>query len=140
MTLNDWSGTARSNYVRIKDLAALKRALKPFPVRIEKGKEGNNGKFAIFSCSRDGGWPIIFDKKQEQPLEFDPAVLVMPHVKKGEIFIVMEAGHEDRRYISGVAAAYIRHGRKVRHVKISLSDIYRKALEKFKANPSFVEH
>lgn len=130
----NWQGTARSNYVKIKDMEGLKEALKPFPIRLHTAVAGpNEGKVCLLSEeSDDGGWPSYAyssdDDDGEDEIEFDISAVVCPYMEPGEILVIMETGAEKLRYISGYAAAFNHEGNAV---YLFLSDIYAKAADHF---------
>lgn len=124
----NWYGAARSNYVQISDMEGLKASLKPFPISIEE----KGGLFCLLSEDPDsGGWPSSAYLDDDYENEFSFEEHVMPYVKEGEVLIVMEAGHEKMRYITGYAEAYIRKPTGIESVSISLADIYALAKNTF---------
>lgn len=133
----NWYGTARSNYVRIKDkdMDGLKKALEPFPIQIADGYGNNEGKVCFLSNEPDsGGWPSVVysytdeDCQEEVETEFDPASQICPFMDDNQILVMMEAGAEKLRYITGSAQAYNNAGE---FCQVTLFDIYEKAQEYF---------
>jgi hypothetical protein len=125
----NYVGAARTNYVTIENLQELTEVLNPWPLEIVKNSEG---KVAFLSADPDSsGWPYFGVDVSYEEVELDVASVIMPFVKEGEVLLVMEAGHEKLRYISGWASAWIRRGDTVSEVTVSLNDIYQKAAEAF---------
>lgn len=123
--MSQWYGTARSNYVRIKDMAALKEAIKDINITIETDPEG---RVAFFGNDSDsGGWPTVEIDDGYEP--FDPAVSICPHMQEGEVLVCMQAGAEKQRYVTGHALAYSHLGQVC---GVNLDDIYQKAADQFK--------
>jgi hypothetical protein len=118
--MSSWSGTARSNYVGVKDTEAFKAwgATRDLTL-IEK-----DGKFAIISNS-EYGWPSF---SNEDDHEIDISSEFCQHLSDGEIVVMIEAGAEGARYLTGIAEAVHSDGRSVR---VTLDDIYMKAAIEF---------
>ena len=128
----DWYGTARSNYVKIKDMDGLKAAIEPFPISISKGDDENEGKVCFLSDDGDsGGWPGHAYDEDDNEIEFDPAVQICPFMEDDQVLVMMESGAEKLRYITGNAMAFNAKGDSVR---VNLNDIYKKAAETFGAS------
>lgn len=129
--MSNWQGTARSNYVRIKDMTALLLALEGWDIRTESDLEG---RVAFFSLDGDtGGWPCRYNEETEDYDSFDAVEQICPHMAEGEILVMMEAGAEKWRYITGQAIAYNHQGE---YVSVELSDIYARARVRFGGNPT----
>lgn len=125
----NYTGVGRSNYVLVDDIEALRKALEPFSVRIVE----KDGKFAILDDNADeSGWPsVAYDADTAEEIEFSVKNLIMPHVREGEVLIVMEAGFEAQRYVSGWAQAWVRRGKTVQQTHLTLDDIFDKAAAEF---------
>lgn len=126
----DWNGSARTNFVRIKDKQGLIASLEPFgDIHL-----GWHPKFpdsvVCFDGSRSefGGFPSTVWDEEDNEVEFSWAEHVAPFLAEGEVLVFMESGSEKLRYISGHAGAITWDGREV---VIYLGDIYRMAAEKF---------
>lgn len=134
----NWNGAARTNYFICTDKNALARSLEPFDLIISEGASdnaGKAGKVCLLSANEFGGWPragYIYGEKGD--IDFDMDVHVMPYVCEGEVVVVMEAGAEKLRYVSGLAEARIRKGNKVKVCAIHLNDIYDLAARRFGVN------
>ncbi len=129
----NWIGAGRSNYVKIKpkSMKALRASLAPFAVEIVEGAGLNKGAVCFLSTSESGGFESGWDTENDTDIDFDPAVQICPHMVKGQVLVLMEAGAEKLRYITGHAQAYHSDGR---NVTVSLTDIYAKAAEAFGVN------
>lgn len=175
----NFNGTARSNYVRLRDGISIddaRRVINIFGLvelevitQDEKGAEQTL--FGLYSDDPDTGcWPTrlrIDDNINEDDIahlarcleitaddaekmideivaadgdyEFSWEDHIMPMVAEGEVFIVMEAGAEKLRYISGYAEAYCRKGKEVGMTALSLYDIYEKASGAFGVETSAIQ-
>lgn len=129
----NWYGIARSNYVLVKELQSLRRALEPWPISIHK-KHADDSDFDVYVCflsdeQDSGGWPTIcWMDGDDDETEFDPVRLICPHMAEGQVLVMMESGAEKLRYITGHAVAYTHDGREVH---VDLTDIYSKAADAF---------
>jgi hypothetical protein len=114
----------------------LEKALEPFDINISKDGEGE------FICllsgdSSDGAWPSYSEDNEGNELEFSFAEHVVPYMAHGQVLIVMEAGAEKLRYITGYAEAYHSDGRVV---AVSLYDIYALAAKEFGVSRGDISH
>jgi hypothetical protein len=130
----NWYGAARSNYVKIKDLNGLKKALEPFNININEDKGDG---FVCFLCddSSDGAWPSYSEDDEGNELDFNFAEYVVPYMAPDQVLITMESGAEKLRYITGYAEAYHSDGRRV---GLSLYDIYALAEKEFGVSHSYI--
>ena len=127
--MSNFSGVGRSNYVAVDDVEGLEAALSPWPIYLAKDAIGQ---IALIDDDADGcGWPTTGMNDDGEDVELDIAEIVMPFVKEGEVFVLMGAGFEKKRYASGWATAWVRRGDAVEDVWISLADIYAIAATKF---------
>jgi hypothetical protein len=121
----NYYGSARSNYFKVKDLEAFKRALSDVAVGIWDGDVGTptEGLIAVFSQDADGaGWPSFrYDEASDDYVDIDLVNLIAPHLEDGWVCILQEAGAEKLRYLIGHAVAFNNAG-EVRTVNID--DIY----------------
>lgn len=132
--MSNWYGTARSNYILVKDYDAFKEALEPWPIKVYRGDAVTNVVCLVSEEQDSGGWPSMTwgpdpgDPDMETEIEFDPAKLICPHMVEGQVLVMMEAGAEKARYVTGNAVAYNHKGE---HVQVNLVDIYDKAAAAF---------
>lgn len=131
--MSNWYGACRTNYVQVKDIQAVKDAFQPFPIEIH---ESADGLITLLSNDEYGGWPSSTEDADgnETPFDFE---LIVPFLEHGQVLIVMCAGAEKLRYITGDAHAYAWDGR---HAKVSLDDIYDLAEKKFGVSVSMAEY
>ncbi len=130
-----WYGTARSNYILVRDLDAFKAALEPWPVEVHRADGSTNVVCLVSEELDSGGWPSIRYDDEDNDIEFDPAKLICPHMVEGQVLVMMEAGAEKTRYITGVAQAYDHTGE---CVEVNLVDIYQLAAAKFGVDRSSI--
>ncbi|MGF6603254.1 hypothetical protein P3T23_008008 [Paraburkholderia sp. GAS448] len=124
----NWSGIARTNYVLPDNVEELEKVAKRFDLRVIRKDE----RIGFVAETDGGGWPSNFyDAELEDDVEFDVETMLMPHIKEGEVLVLIETGSEKTRYASGYAQAYIRNGDTCRTVSVSLSDIFAKAAVEF---------
>lgn len=125
----NWYGAARSNYVMVKDLLAFREAMAPWPIRVSVADGLTNIACLLSEEPDSGGWPSSrYDAETDTDVDFDFAALVCPHLVEGQVLVVMEAGAEKLRYLTGWAAAYDHTGR---HVGVDLTNIYEAAATAF---------
>lgn len=157
----NWTGAARTNYVRLAHGVTVRNLRQRFAslgiqVGIWDDKKDKAGKQLVAfypDDGDDGGFSSMFmpedtrrnrnllgypskrdDKEQSFPedVDFDWALHVMPFIREDEVQVVMEAGHEKLRYISGHATAYVRRANgEVASVCVSLGQIYALAKQEF---------
>lgn len=123
-------GTARSNYFKVKDANAFKAWVETVP---GLGFWEHEGTFGIYSdCPDSGCWPSArWDDDEDE--YFDLVAELAEHLADGEVAVLMEAGAEKLRYISGWAVAVHSSGE---YVCVSLDDVYKLAVEKFGVRPT----
>lgn len=118
----DWYGTCRSNYFRVKDRNTFAAMVANFEVDLIEDEDGRVG---FISNDYYGSIPVTFSEEDEQVSILD---LIAPHLAENEVCVVMEAGAEKARYITGLAIAIAWTGETT---TIDLSDIYNQAQEAF---------
>ena len=130
----NWYGTSRSNYFAVKDRAtfnawAESRAL----IVMEDGDL-----VGINPGADDGGWPSDYEDEDTGDLvDFDLKAELAPLIQEGQIVVLVEAGAENLRYVTGYAIAFNHTGE---FVEVSLSDIYKLAAAKFGREPTAAEY
>lgn len=125
----NWHGAARSNYVKIKDEAGLRNALRHFDVKIWTNSDGL---FAFGGDSDSGGWPSITTDDDDEEIEFSPIEQICPFMHEDQVLVMMQSGHESQRYVDGRAEAYNSKGE---WVSIALNNIYDLAKKHFGIDP-----
>lgn len=131
----NWYGTARSNYFRVRNPEAFKDWVRSLPELGFWEFDDQPQLFGIYSnCPDSGGWPTwrTGDDGEDEG-EIDIASELAEHLAEGEVAVLIEAGAEKLRYISGQAIA-INHMGEV--IDVTLSDIYGKAFEKWGIHPT----
>lgn len=130
----NYTAAARSNYFRVKNTKAFRRWCKAFDLDIVMPDElGPEPFFAITPASDSGCWPRFHpDTDAETDIHHELAA----HLDPRDIAVLMHAGHEKLRYITGFATAVHADGR---CITISLQDIYSRAREEFGQDLSMTE-
>lgn len=122
----DWWGFSRSNYFRVKDKQAFMAWLS------DTGEvtilHEQNGSIAI-TGENFGGWPT-YRGENCKPCNF--AKELAGFLADGEIAVLIEAGAEKLRYITGVAVAIDNRGQRI---DVDLRAIYDLAQMKFGRRP-----
>ena len=112
----NWYGSARSNYIRVKDREAFLEWAASLPdVEVVDRDE----RFALL-VTGDGSWPSFRCDREDE--EFDLAVEIVGHLAEGEVFIFQEVGAEKLRYLTGWAKAVNSAGETL---EVSIDDIFR---------------
>lgn len=119
----DWSGTSRSNYFRVKSVAEFKAFLSDYEAQFIEDSEGRVG---FYSTTYDGGLPVRWDDQSDDYINLIDHV--HEYLVENQVCVVMEAGAEKARYISGCAIAITWTGERT---SLSLSDIYMQAYHEF---------
>ena len=133
--MSNFQGTARSNYFRVKDEALFRTYINSLPsLKVITDKVGEETLFGFLSnCPDSGTFPSsVYDEEIGDEAEVDLVAGVAAHLLPGEVCVLMEAGSEKARYISGWAEAFDHTGEVV---TVSLNDIYRLAKAKFNVDP-----
>ena len=121
----DWYGTSRSSYFLVKDVEAFKEALAPFEVQVMVHPV--RPEFVMLVGAQEyGDFPSYGVTEDNEEVELDFQKLFSEHLVEGQVAILMEAGAEKLRYITGYACAYTWDGR---FAQVSLSDIYQRVEE-----------
>jgi hypothetical protein len=134
----NYYASARSNYFQVKDPDAFRKWVWSVGGLglWEKGTgEGEVLMFGIYDNGGDAcGWPSwAIDEETGLDVEVDLAGNLAEHLQEGSVAVLMEAGAEKLRYVTGYAFAVNHKGETVH---ISLSDIYALAAEKLGAMPT----
>ena len=123
----DWWGFSRSNYFRVKDRKLFMTWAKEIDdLEILLAKDG----VVAITGQFYGGWPHVRGDDDE---DFDLVAELAQHLADGEIAVLVEAGAEKLRYITGDAIAVNSQGERV---ALSLEHIYELAEKAFGRRPS----
>ncbi len=115
----DWTGTARTNYFRVKDVEKFYKWAEALQLRARTGKDS---RVALFSETPLGGWPnSIYNAQTDDDENFDIFQAVAHHLQEGSVAVFMEIGAEKMCYLTGHAIAVNAQGETA---AIMLSDIY----------------
>ncbi len=126
----DWYGTARSNYFRVKDAEAFKELCLRWGITFSP-KSKDDPELVGFICDTEfGGLPShkyedVPGTDEPKEYDFDDFLKELAALlEDNEVAVMLEAGAEKMRYITGYAIAINSSGNQV---SISLSDIYESA-------------
>ncbi len=131
----NWYGTSRSNYFRIKDEAQFRQWVDTRGISIIQSREDPT-LFAVHpgDSTGDGSWPS-YDMDADAEVDFLNEL--SQHLAKDEVAVLLTAGAEKLRYITGEALAVNYEGKVV---DLSLLDIYQKAARAFRVPLSSITH
>lgn len=125
--MSNYTGKARTNYVDVTDIDALREDLSNI--------------IGLELIEKDGKYGFIFT--HENPGAFyDHDVLEFvewfsPYMEDGEVCIHMEIGSEGTSFLEGTAIAFDNKGREIR---LSLDMIYAMARQEFRTVPTHCEY
>jgi len=118
----NYYSTARSNYFRVKDDPAFEAWCRSLSLKFLKDPDGE---YALFGGEDESGWPSIRpseNEREDEDVDF-PGELAR-HLHDDYVAVLMEAGHEALRYVTGQAIAINSKGETK---TISLDEIYEQA-------------
>jgi hypothetical protein len=128
--VSNWYGTCRSNYFRVKDLTAFRDFIERFEARlIEK-----DGKFGFVSEDDYGGVPHHWPNDEDEPVSILDGIA--EHLAENQVCVIMEAGAEKARYVTGIAIAIAWTGERT---EIDIGDIYKQAQDEFGGDAEITE-
>lgn len=130
----NWYGTSRSNYFKVKDAEAFKAWAEQLGLGVWTSTTRENH-FAIYSESGEG-WPSSYYGEDDNFVEVDIGTIA-EHLAEGEVAVLVEAGAEKLRYVTGWATAIAWDGRRT---SVSIDDIYAKARAEFGVEPGLAEY
>lgn len=149
----NWYGTARSNYFKVKDMAAFNEwvasfdDLKVVTRTLEKdSKEVALGRYQVGEVlvmihpsefSDSGAWPSYRTDAEGEEIDIELTEELVEHLSEGEVAIMMEVGAEKLRYLTGYAQAVAWNGKVI---TLSIDDIYEQALQAFSVQPTRAEY
>lgn len=122
----NWYGTSRSNYFKVKDGAEFRA----WADACNLGLFEEGSLFGIHAGqSEDGSWPgSRWSDDDKDFIEIDIVDELPNFLAEGQVAILMTAGAEKLRYVTGHATAVAWDGR---ITYVNLNDIYQKAADEF---------
>lgn len=133
----NYTAVTRSNYFKVKDEQAFLEWVESVP---DLGHWKNNEGLHAIRSDTDG-WPsfqyIEDEEGYEVELDLELAPELSKHLAEGEVAVLLEAGYEKLRYITGHAVAVAWDGR-IEY--IDLNQIYDRAKEVFGVEPTPAEY
>ena len=123
----NYEGAERTNYVRIREEKLHDVAEYVGMFNIEMHEEDGTYCFLPSAWNDDGCFSQGGEDEDGNELELDWESVARA-MEDGQVLIIMSAGHEKLRYISGWAAAWDWRGN---YTSLSLNGIYERAAEKF---------
>ncbi|KAF7963551.1 hypothetical protein AWV80_08500 [Cupriavidus sp. UYMU48A] len=97
----NWTGTARTNLVAADNIEALETMAADHQLMVIRDSDGRIG---FIARTENGDWPTTaYREDLDEHVELCVETVIMPHIKEGEVLIIMEAGSERDRYVSGRA-------------------------------------
>lgn len=121
----NYYGLGRTNYVKIKNIEALREELANVPADIDIFER--DGLVAFSGYQNDDG-VISYAVWTEDDTEVHPFEVIASHMEEDQILVYMEAGSEKARYVHAHAMAMDYTGREV---LLELNSIYAMAAEAF---------
>ena len=123
----NYYGVGRTNYFRVKDDDAFTKAMAELPVEHHtKVVDGDTFHTVLDDNPNGGGWITLMWDEDDNEVEIYMPEIIAPHLRDGEVAIVVESGHEKHRYCVGWAIAFNNKGEERR---IDLDDITTLAAE-----------
>jgi len=124
--MSDWSGTARSNYFKVKDEPAFLAWAQSRS--LEVWDEMRNGvKYFAFrpdDSSEFGDWPYFIEHEKGEPEDIHLPAELAQHLQEGSVAVLMDSGAEGFNRVTGKAVAVNSKGETV---TVDLNDIYGEA-------------
>ncbi len=118
--------SARSNYFFVKDIEAFEAELEGTGLTVIK-KDIDNNLTQVALLATEDGWPEYkYDPDTYDSEELNWEGIFIRHLIDNQVAVIMGAGAEKLRYISGWAMAYNNKGESV---GINIADIYNLAKE-----------
>lgn len=125
---------ARSNYVLVKDIDALKADLpEDLDIEVTTGS-GEQADMVALLCE-NGLWPSYYDEDEDEDQPFDIVGVFAQHLAEGQVAVFHEVGHDKMRFMIGNAIAVTHTGERV---EVSIDDIYAKAAEAFSVDKTSI--
>jgi len=125
----NWYGTSRSNYFSVKDETAFDAFVDAFNLEHWRNEDGLHA--IAPDEANDGFWPSQIwreDEDVEDYVDIDFVEELAKHLANDTVAILMTAGAEKLRYVTGRAVAVKNDGS---YVSVDIDDIYDLALLKW---------
>jgi hypothetical protein len=133
--VSNWNGTSRSNYFRVKDVPAFKEWAESLDIQVFDNAEPDLFGISPSEYSDDGSWPTFRFGGEDTDDEYvDIEQELKAHLADGEVCVLISAGAEKLRYVTGSASAFDNTDRP--HVHLHLSQIYQLAKDAFGVAPT----
>ena len=100
--MGNYVGTARSNHFKVKDIPKFTDFCDTFGATVEPS-HNHKGKICIIFEEEIPS--EVYNHEDGEGVELDIMQEISKHLVKGEVAILMESGHEKKRYCSGYAMA-----------------------------------
>jgi hypothetical protein len=116
----NYYATARSNYFKVKDVAAFELWCAAVGLEVIKAGDDNDPELVGFLDGNPdgGGFPSSRYGDDDELIEIDLAQELAAHLQDGWVAVLMEAGAEKHRYVIGWALAVNSNG-DVRDISIN---------------------
>lgn len=135
----DWTGHARSNYFRVKNVDAFIAFINSIPGVAFWTKEMNGTYFAIFAdTTGHGGWPDTRDVEDQDDNCYGMESLaddLVQYLAENEVAILMEIGNEKLCYLTFRSTAVTWDGRRI---DLDSEEIYDRVANEFNIIPTTV--
>lgn len=121
-------GIARTNYFRVKDIAAFQKAMDKYDVEVFQEPINGVPHFALFDTFNGGAWPSDVEGMGGKLIPVDFPRVVSEHLEVDQIAILMGVSYEGTRSVRGHSLAIDHTGETI---LVELDDIYAKAHAKW---------
>lgn len=99
----NYNGTGRTNYVKIRDMDALRATIDRWNIGVEIVEKDGHVAF-LGDTGDDFSLPSYCET--DEGVEHDDALtLLAGHMEDGQILVAQQSGHEKLRYVDGYARA-----------------------------------
>lgn len=133
----DYIAQSRSNYFRVRNPMAFRRFCRRYRVEVITKDSRGRPKRRHYGFMFYEAIPSGHTDANNEWVESDFMRELAGHLVRGEVAVVMEIGSEKMRYLNGYACAVNWKGRRI---EVVLTDIYRRAKETFRTEPTVAEY
>lgn len=132
----NWYGVARSNRFTVKDHKEFLEEIANLELDVHQ-EDSDPNTVVLFSDTEDGAFASYFyDDEQEEYVDVDLPTIIQRHITEDSCAILMEAGNEKLRYITGWSCAI--SSKEI--VYVNLNEIYKHAEEMMGKPVNFAEY